>query len=100
MVRYFLMIFCLNPLLSLSQDWDFGPLRKLPPNINSQFEEVLPMQSPDGKTLFFSRAACPDNVGGEFAGTDVWVSKYDETTLNWGKPQNEKTFNGKGTNAV
>ena len=58
------------------------------------------MQSPDGKTLFFSRAACPENEGGKFAGTDIWISRYDETTLDWGKPQNEKTFNNKGTNAV
>lgn len=100
MVRNFVLLFCLSPYLSLCQDWDFGPLRKLPPNINSQYEDVLPMQSPDGKTLFFSRAASPENVGGKFAGTDIWISRYDETTLDWSKPQNEKIFNDKGTDAV
>lgn len=87
-------------MLGWSQQWDFGPLRKLPPIINSQYEDILPMQSPDGKTLFFSRAASPENVGGKFAGTDVWISTYDETTSDWRKPENEKVFNDKGTNAV
>ena len=52
------------------------------------------------ENFIFFPSACPENVGGKFAGTDVWISKYDETTLDWGKPQNEKTFNNKGTNAV
>jgi hypothetical protein len=99
MVRYF-FIFYLIPVLGWTQEWDFGPLRKLSGNVNTQHEEILPMMSPDGKTLFFGRAAFPENVGGKFAGTDIWISKYDETTLDWGKPQNEKTFNDKGTNAV
>jgi hypothetical protein len=99
MVRYF-FLFYLIPVLGWSQEWDFGPLRKLSGNVNTPHEEILPMMSPDGKTLFFARAAYPENVGGKFAGTDIWVSKYDETTLDWSKPQNEKTFNNKGTNAV
>ena len=58
------------------------------------------MQSPDGKTLFFARAASPDNAGGKFAGTDVYITNFDESTSDWKKPQNEKLFNDKGTNAV
>jgi hypothetical protein len=99
MVRYF-VLFYLIPVLGWTQEWDFGPLRKLSTNVNSPHEEILPMMSPDGKTLFFARAAFPENEGGTFAGTDIWVSKYDETTLDWSKPQNEKAFNNKGTNAV
>ena len=99
MVRYF-FLFYLIPVLGWTQEWDFGALRKLSGNVNTQHEEILPMMSPDGKTLFFGRAAFPENVGGKFAGADIWISKYDETTLDWGKPQNEKTFNNKGTNAV
>src|SRR5688572_29053020 len=100
MVRNLILFFCALPLLGWSQQWDFGTLRKLPPIINSQYEDILPMQSPDGKTLFFSRAASPENVGGKFAGTDVWISMYDEATSEWRKPENEKIFNDKGTNAV
>ena len=100
MVRVRVLFFCLLPLVTFGQDWDFGPLRKLPPAINSQYEDILPMQSPDGKTLFFSRAASPENVGGKFAGTDIWISQYNDSDLDWSKPQNEKIFNDKGTNAV
>ncbi len=100
MVRNFFVLFYLVPVLGWTQEWDFGPLRKVSGNVNTQYEEILPMVSPDLKTLFFARAAFAENVGGKFAGTDIWISKYDETTLDWGKPQNEKFFNNKGTNAV
>jgi hypothetical protein len=100
MVRIFAMLLCVLPYLGWCQDWDFGPMRRLSPNINSQYEDILPMWSPDGKTLFFSRAASPENVGGKFAGTDIWISKYDEVLLDWGKSQNDKVLNDKGTNAV
>ena len=100
MVRFPVFIFCLLPFLSMGQEWDYGPMRKLPPTISSPYEDILPMVSPDGKTLFFSRAASPENVGGKFAGTDIWISSFDETLRDWGKPQNEKIFNDRGTNAV
>src|SRR5687767_13806679 len=100
MVKNVLIFFVLIPLVGWSQDWDFGPQRKLSSNVNSQYEELLPLLSPDGKTLYFGRAASPDNVGGKFAGTDVWISSYDETTMEWSKAQNEKAFNTKGTNVV
>ncbi len=100
MVRTFVLIICILPITAWAQEWDFGPLRKLSTSINSQYEDILPMQSPDGKTLFFSRAASPDNVGGKFAGTDIYISTYDENTSNWTQPQNERTFNDKGTNAL
>jgi hypothetical protein len=94
------MCFLVLPQVVWGQEWDFGPLRKLSTSINSQYEDILPMQTPDGKTLFFARAASPENVGGKFAGTDVWISNYDQTTLTWTTPQNEKKFNDKGTNAI
>lgn len=100
MVRYSILLLCLIPFAGLSQEWDFGPLRKLPPSINSEYEDILPMQTPDGKTFFFARAASPENVGGKFAGTDIWISRFDEATLEWSNPQNERNFNDKGTNAI
>src|SRR5690606_19603847 len=63
-------------------------------------EDILPMQTPDGKLLFFARAASPENVGGTFAGTDVWISKRNENTGTWEKSENVKAFNEKGTDAV
>jgi hypothetical protein len=100
MVRISLLIFYLIPFICLGQELDYGPMRKLPPTISSPFEDILPMQSKDGKTLFFSRAASPENVGGKFAGVDIWISQYDETLKDWAKPQNEKIFNDRGSNAV
>jgi hypothetical protein len=100
MVRNIVLYFALFPLAALGQEWDFGPLRKLDAAINSPYEDILPMQTPDGKTFFFSRAACPENVGGKFAGTDVWISNFNEGTSQWSKPQNEKAINDKGTNVV
>lgn len=100
MVRYSTIIFLLLPLVTFGQEWDFGPLRRLPSTINSQYEDILPMQTPDGKLLFFARAASPENAGGKFAGTDVWISKLNENTNTWGTPENAKVFNDKGTDAV
>ena len=100
MVRIALLFFCLIPFISGGQELDYGPMRKLPPTISSPYEDILPMQSQDGKTLFFSRAASPENVGGKFAGVDIWISQYDETLKDWAKPQNEKIFNDRGSNAV
>jgi hypothetical protein len=100
MVKKFAYLFLLIPQVAWCQEWDFGPLRKLSTTINSQYEDILPMQSPDGKVLFFARAASPENVGGKFAGTDVWISNYDENADTWTPPQNERMFNDRGTNAV
>ncbi|HEX6226228.1 MAG TPA: hypothetical protein VFZ52_17535 [Chryseolinea sp.] len=100
MVRIFALLFCTVSIVSLGQELDYGPMRKLPNSISSPYEDILPLQSPDGKTLFFSRAASPENVGGKFAGVDIWISQYDEALKEWGKPQNEKTFNDRGSNAV
>lgn len=100
MVKNVVIFFVLIPFVGWSQEWDFGPQRKLSNNVNSQYEELLPLLSPDGKTLYFGRAASPDNAGGKFAGTDIWISKYDETIQDWSKAQNESALNNKGTDAV
>ena len=87
MVRICVLLFCTVSIVSLGQELDYGPMRKLPNSISSPYEDILPLQSPDGKTLFFSRAASPENVGGKFAGVDIWISQYDEASKEWGKPQ-------------
>lgn len=100
MVRIFVLVLLVVPEIALSQEWDFGPLRRLSTSINSEYEDILPMQTPDGKTLFFARAASTENVGGKFAGTDVWFSNFDESSGNWSQSQNLDRFNDRGTNAV
>lgn len=50
--------------------------------INTSYWESQPSISPDGKALYF----CSDRPGG-FGGTDLWVSRKDESGK-WGKPVN------------
>lgn len=45
------------------------------PEINSEFDEVYPIVSPDGQTLFFDRKLHPQNYGNEHA-DDIWMSSF------------------------
>lgn len=60
--------------------------------INSKVDELGPMISSDGKTLFFARQNVPENVGGVNDSEDVWTSRFenDRWTLahNMGKAVN------------
>jgi len=82
----------------LAQELVFGQPVKLGSQINSEDEELGPILSPDGKTMYFSRAFHANNVGGKYAGTDIWVSKKDDNgnwlpATNAGKPWNNKQSN-------
>jgi OmpA-OmpF porin, OOP family len=59
--------------------------------INSAFEEVFPIISPDGKTLYFCRKQHPQNMGTR-KDEDIWYSELgeDSTThqLVWGEAKN------------
>ncbi|MCB9235890.1 MAG: OmpA family protein [Bacteroidia bacterium] len=54
--------------------------------VNSPYEELNPMLSGDGKTLYFVRSGHPKNEGGKAAGQDIWMSKMDSKG-NWGKAE-------------
>lgn len=41
--------------------------------VNSRFDEIMPIISPDGKTLYFDRKDHPDNSGG-IINDDIWMS--------------------------
>lgn len=56
--------------------------------INSQYDEIKPLVSPDGHTLYFSRAHHPDNMGGEDDLEDIWYAEWDSAQNNWGEAQN------------
>lgn len=81
-----------------SQELVFSQPMKLGSQINSDDEELGAILSDDGKTLYFTRAFHANNIGGKFAGTDIWVSKKDENG-NWlpasnaGSPWNNKQSN-------
>lgn len=44
-------------------------------NVNSDVNELNPILSPDGKTLYFSRSNHPDNKGGKKDKEDIWYSE-------------------------
>jgi hypothetical protein len=56
-----------------SQELTFSQPIKLGSQINSDDEELNSLLSPDGKTLYFSRAFSERNKGGKYAGSDIWV---------------------------
>ncbi|WP_247235051.1 OmpA family protein [Telluribacter sp. SYSU D00476] len=67
--------------------------------INSKGQEVAPVISPDGKTLYFTRSKYPTNIGSATK-QDVWVSTLDNTN-NWGEAVNMNApINNAGDNAI
>lgn len=67
-------------------------------NVNSEYSELNPLLSPDGKTLYFSRKNHPDNIGGTKDKEDIWYSELDSTgqwslARNMGRPLNNEEPN-------
>lgn len=50
-------------------------VERLDETVNSEFSELNPLLSPDGKTLYFSRRNHPENVGGVTDKEDIWYSE-------------------------
>ncbi|MGQ9847922.1 MAG: OmpA family protein, partial [Bacteroidales bacterium] len=55
--------------------------------INSIYDEVAPMISPDGRTIYFVRKFHPENVGGIEDEDDIWYSVKNENGQ-WTPPKN------------
>lgn len=77
---------------------DFS-IHKLDSNINLDFEEIQPILSRDGQTMYFVRSLSPRNEGGKESGQDIWVTKKTGDTTwsrseNLGYPINNKENNG------
>ncbi len=69
-------------------------------NVNSEYNELNPLLSPDGKTLYFSRKNHPDNMGGEKDKEDIWYSELDSTG-HWQLAKNMgPQFNNEGPNFI
>jgi len=91
----------LEPVRTFINEPEVGTKMSLPENlgdnINSVYNELAPVISPDGNTLFFTRDRHPDNVGVEKK-QDVWFSKKDalgkyESAKNIGPPINNAANN-------
>jgi OmpA-OmpF porin, OOP family len=61
---------------------------RLSENVNSEYAEINPILSPDGKTLFFGRKNHPGNLGGIGDYEDIWYSEWDEEKQEWGLAKN------------
>jgi len=96
----FIIVLFFLPGFTLGQELDFSEPVKLPPAVNSDQNESAPLLSDDGTTMYFMRSGSPANKGGEFAGTDVWVSHFNTTTNDWGRASNNEVPNDRGNNAV
>lgn len=57
--------------------------KKMNKNINSKYKESSASYSNDGKTLYFV-----SNKPGGIGGLDIYVTKWDETTQDWGIAEN------------
>lgn len=67
--------------------------------INSSYDEHSPMLSPDGQTLYFTRAGHPANIGGVLDLGDIWFSK--KAGDGWSQPVHAGTeLNHPGLNGV
>ena len=76
-------------------------VERLNENINSQYHETRPLIAPDGKTLYYSRANHPENIGGEKDENDIWYSELNGETGEWNKSKNiGLPLNNKGSNYI
>ena len=78
---------------------DFRPPVLLGDAINSVSEDVSPLLSPDGKSLYFVRALHENNNGGATGGMDIWRSDKNDQGV-WQAAINETRWNTKDNNAV
>ena len=79
---------------------DFVPVA-LGSNINSEYNELRPLITPEANVLFFSRQNHPENVGGEKDDEDIWFAERDTLSGSWLKAENiGRPLNNKGPNFV
>ena len=75
-------------------------IEALDKNVNSQYSELNPLLSPDGKTLYFSRKNHPENIGGTADKEDIWYSQLDSAG-HWQLAKNMgRKFNNEGPNFI
>jgi OOP family OmpA-OmpF porin len=75
-------------------------IEALDKNVNSEYDELNQLLSPDGKTLYFSRRNHPQNVGGASDKEDIWYSELDASGQ-WQLARNMGTkVNNSGPNFV
>ena len=80
------------------KDFDAELAENLDNHVNTTYTEILPIISPDGKTLYFIRSDHPYNNKGSLNSQDVWVADVTDGIDNaiatrMEKPLNTMTYN-------
>lgn len=100
MVRLIIAFACIIPSIAFAQEWEFGVAEKLSDQINSECDDVMPILSSDGKTLYFTRSFCDLNRGGKYTGTDIWMSLLDPGSGQWTNAVNPDALNDKSNSVA
>ncbi|QMW02212.1 OmpA family protein [Spirosoma foliorum] len=77
----------LTPLFTNAQpkpDSTGTKVENLGNQVNSEYNEINPMISPDGKTLYYARISHPNNTHGVKGSQDIWYSDLDAASGKWG----------------
>ena len=85
MKKVFILIGIFNYFLNvngLHAQSSFLPVN-LGENVNSSYNEINPVVSPDGKTLYFNRVNHPENYYGSYNSQDVWYCELQKDGT-WG----------------
>ncbi|MEZ4849572.1 MAG: sialidase family protein [Bacteroidia bacterium] len=94
-------IFILITILGIQSSFTQTELENLGENVNSNVDDLAPVITPDGKTIYFTRNNHPENQFGAQGTEDVWVTVYDEGTETWSKARNMgKSFNDQKINGI
>lgn len=84
------------PIINISDIGFPGVAERLPDGVNSEVDDVYPIVSPDGKTLYFDRKLHPENTGDQHH-DDIWMSTFVNGTWtpakNIGTPLNNDQHN-------
>ncbi len=86
-ILLFSTIFILSLLNCFSQSVNKNDLNVLLEKVNTRYDEHNPILSPDGKSLYFTRANDSLNIGGTKDKGDIWVSQLNSDGI-WGAPVN------------
>jgi len=79
-------------------DFNTEMVANVDPHINTTYTEILPVISPDGKTLYFIRSDHPQNNIGSMNSQDVWVADVSDglknsTAKRMNPPLNTQRYN-------
>ena len=78
----------------------FGPPQLLSGPINTPGNEVTPVVSPDGSTLYFARTKFAGNTEGNTDSGDAWMSKSADQGQTWATPTRLDAINTAQNNEV